>query len=135
SRIIKAHDGLFATRVALRATAEDDDRRLQDLVCSVVHPDLHAVDGAIRIQRSTGRALQLLVSPLHSRDAVLGVTGSAVVFISDPDTSVESLDRALQRLYELTPTESRVTTCLAEGMSIQEAADVMRVEVSTARSH
>jgi DNA-binding CsgD family transcriptional regulator len=57
-----------------------------------------------------------------------------VLFISDPDRSLELPTNFLQRCYGLTPAEGKITMALLEGYSLKEAADACGVRYNTAKS-
>jgi DNA-binding CsgD family transcriptional regulator len=88
--------------------------------------------GAFQIPREAPRRpLSLLVTPLAADSS----SASYVVFIGDPDRSVDTGARVLTRLYDLTPRESRIAGLLVQGRSLDEAAGELGITVATARSH
>jgi DNA-binding CsgD family transcriptional regulator len=58
-----------------------------------------------------------------------------MVFIRDPEQkSVASRD-VIQQLFELTPAEASLALLLADGMTLDEAADQLDIRKNTARAH
>ena len=84
-------------------------------------------DGAIRISRSSCAPLPLLVCPLAD--------GHAAIFLGDHDFPLQMAQEAIRRWYGLTCTEARLAAALAEGSSLEEAADAMGIKPNTARTH
>ena len=64
--------------------------------------------------------------PVHSH---------AVVFISDPASKPGISADTLQELFDFTAKEAGVAACLANGMTLNEAAEALSVSVNTAKSH
>ncbi|WP_096702176.1 response regulator [Magnetospirillum sp. 15-1] len=83
---------------------------------------------ALSITRpSLKRSLSVLISPLPGSRAAL--------YIGDPDDLPLVPPEQLARLLDLTPSEARLTHSLALGHSVEEAAGLSEVTVSTARSY
>ena len=65
-----------------------------------------------------------------------GEQPAAVVYISDNHSSGLCLDPALlAAMYGLTPSESRIATQVARGMTLDEAADALHVSINTVKTH
>jgi DNA-binding CsgD family transcriptional regulator len=95
---------------------------------------------AFSIPRPSGAApYALLVSTLwgnHLRfDLGLLDDPVAVLFLSDPQRRQEAPAELLQRLFGLTPAESRVLENLVAGHSLKTTAGILEVSQNTARHH
>jgi DNA-binding CsgD family transcriptional regulator len=87
------------------------------------------------IQRISGKCpLQILVTPSVREDIFFGTRGTALVFVSDPETQRTQAD-VLRTLYGLTPAEATVASLLAEGKSVKEIADRTTVRENSVRIH
>ena len=60
---------------------------------------------------------------------------SVAVFISDPGHAVEPRKQAIASLFGLTPAEAGLSLQLANGLTLDEAAEVLSVSRNTARAH
>lgn len=84
----------------------------------------------------TPQALGLMIRPVRPEDsAAYPVHSHAVLFISDPLGRQHISSETLQELFGLTEGESRVAAQLANGFTLNEAADELSISVNTAKSH
>jgi DNA-binding CsgD family transcriptional regulator len=60
---------------------------------------------------------------------------ATLLFILDPETSVETVEAELRQLYGLTSTEARLANLLMEGKALDECCKILNVRRSTARTH
>jgi len=60
---------------------------------------------------------------------------SVLVFVMDPELSVEAAETDLRQLYGLTQTESRVANLLMEGKTLDESCQQLAIRRSTGRTH
>lgn len=58
-----------------------------------------------------------------------------IVLIYSPPRDPERLGKALGEVYGLTPQERRLAIAIYDGLSLSEAAKLIGIEVSTARTH
>ena len=81
--------------------------------------------------------LPILISPakgvLHGFETN-GSIAHAVMCVSDPERSYLIESDRLAAAYELTPAEAQVAVSIANGLSVEEAAKINNVAVSTIRS-
>jgi len=126
-------DGRVTTALS---TSRSELSALVDSACGSRIESLRPLGGAMRVQSKRGTAsLEVVVSTLRLREvAFASQPPRAVMFIRDPDVSVPPLAR-LQQLFGLTVAEGRVAQLLASGLSVQELADALHVELTTARTH
>ncbi|MGB8259545.1 MAG: helix-turn-helix transcriptional regulator, partial [Terracidiphilus sp.] len=95
-----------------------------------------AAGGAMLLERRPPRRpLRLVVTPFRSSTILLDERPVALVFLSDPDATLESPHATLCGLYQLTPAECRLTNLLAQGSDLACAATQLSISVETARFH
>lgn len=89
--------------------------------------------GALAVPRKPPRGpLTLLIAPLGGRSGRTAVVKA--VFISCRERGPETGEE-LRRLYDLTPSESGLTSLLVQGLSLKEAAAELGITENTARTH
>ena len=133
-------DGLLLVRDGLSASRATDAAALRGLVsdaCSTGGGKGLLPGGALHVARQPPRrALNVLVAPLRARAfALADESPAAVVFVGDPERSVQGIDDVLRGLYGLTPAETAVTTLLLEGLRTDQLADRLGITLFTARTH
>ena len=79
--------------------------------------------------------LQVVISPFCSGSLMNEPEANALVLFSDPFSKPKSRAAILRSLYGLTPTESRLSDFLIQGLEVREAAGRLRITVGTARFH
>lgn len=137
-----ADDGLTLTaRGTITAARPDDARKLAEAVAEATA----SADGrglspgrSLAIPRpSGGHPHMLQIAPLRVDASRVQAAGAAraVVFIADPDHETKPPEEQLQSLYGLTRAEARLAVRLAEGRSVSEAAEMLHIQVGTARQH
>jgi DNA-binding CsgD family transcriptional regulator len=149
-RILAEKDGIWLAGNTLCVDSSQESRELQRMIRSaladsgaIAAPDSEGVDGpgvveAMSITRPSGRAkLGVLVravplgqwSESKQRPAV-------VVFLRDPESNAAQPSQELvRRLFGLTRMEAQLALLLAEGLTLDEAAEKMNVRRNTARTH
>jgi DNA-binding CsgD family transcriptional regulator len=88
-------------------------------------------------RRVPARPHHLLVAPLPalgSREAS-AIGPACVVLLSNPRAGAQLDEDLLQRLYGLTPAESRVVTLMIQGHDVKSVSRLLNVSVSTTRTH
>jgi DNA-binding CsgD family transcriptional regulator len=83
-----------------------------------------------------GRALQFVAAPFgcSDRGGPLGRRFARAVFIGDPKRKTGDPIGVLNEVYGLTPGETRLTLLLLSDCSLEEAAGLLKISRSTARS-
>jgi DNA-binding CsgD family transcriptional regulator len=136
--LLGQRDGLLVERGMLKTARSKDTVMLHRLILEAVATTIDRNDhasGVMLIQRISGKfPLQILVTPSVREDIFFGTRGSALVFVSDPETQRTQAD-VLRTLYGLTPAEAAVASLLAEGKSVKEIADHTAVRENTVRMH
>ena len=60
---------------------------------------------------------------------------AATIVVTDPELPVAVNEASLRRLFGLTRAESALVTCLLQGKSVEQAADLLFVSIHTVRTH
>jgi DNA-binding CsgD family transcriptional regulator len=92
---------------------------------------------ALRVPRDDADGfLALLVRPLPPSPSAESSTAPAVaVFFGAPGAGDGLSPSALRQLFGLTPAEALLATRLADGLSLDDAADALDIARNTARAH
>ena len=138
--ILELKDGLRVVGKQLEASYANDNRKLLGLVRdALTHP--HAakltLTEAMSITRPSGRlSWGLIVQSISSDQWTEGKQRpSVVVFVRDTEGRVDPPVRLAQQLFHLTPAETALAIQLANGLSLEEAAEVLNIKRNTARAH
>lgn len=140
--IADANDGLRIVGQRLVIDGSDGDgvrTRAQRLIRSALSGTPSAGD-AFQLKRpSGGEAYSVLVSALWGNQLRFGWSmlnePLAIVYVRDPDRPEETRLETLQRLYGLTPSQSRLAELLATGCSLSEAAERLDITLTSARQY
>ncbi len=137
-----------ANRIARRLGEEGDGLRIRDSqLTGVAMPEAQHLseafkcvaaggpDVSLRLRRPSGRRpLFMRVAAVGSPPAGQGsCSPTALVLITDPDTSMVPSRKLLTEIYALTAAESALTQMLLQGRNLGEAARALSVQVTTAR--
>jgi len=79
-----------------------------------------------------GATIELVVLPANDPSRSDGL---AVVLFRTPHEQPGGLEKLLEQLYQLTPTEARVACAVVEGQGLKRSAQQLGIGVSTARTH
>src|SRR4029077_7500218 len=137
--ILSAADGLVLRRGSLTAQVSWESREL----CGLVHAACQTGSGrgfhpggAMLISRvRSPHPLQVLISPFHSKNVLIEMRPTAVLFIIDPDRNPLLNEGLLHSLFNLTPAEVHLCMRLCEGESLSEAAEFNSISINTAKTH
>jgi DNA-binding CsgD family transcriptional regulator/PAS domain-containing protein len=141
-RILAEHDGIERAGRALSVARQSESRELQRLIHKAIEAG-HAGQGpgmvdAMSITRPSGRSrFGIVVRSLPTSHQPEGLLRpAAVLMLRDPEQSglPDSRDM-VQRLFGLTRSEADLALCLAEGCTLDEAAEKMHVTRNTARTY
>ena len=140
SAILDTKDGLTISGKQLEASYADDNRRLQALVreaLTVSHTGKVALNEAMSVSRPSGRlSWGLIVQRISSDQWTEGKQRPSVaVFVRDTEGRVDPPVRLAQQLFHLTPAETALAIQLANGLSLEEAAEILNIKRNTARAH
>lgn len=138
-RILALKDGLSIDRNGPSADDARENASLQNLIADAIERvgrDTSMTTGFLAVSRPSGkRAFAVMVAPLLT--GVLSVLRDAAVaiLVADPDAGRVADPEVLHALYSLTHSEAELVRLLAQGLSLEEAADARGVSMNTARSH
>lgn len=137
--LLKHRDGLISAHQMLRAANCRQSFQFEKLIRAAAqtgngngfHPG-----GVMEISRKPPRLpLVISVAPLRAQVPVrFAEQAAAVIFITDPELRVEPAREVLLRLYGLTPAEYELALLMAQGNTLQQAAQTRRTSIETARA-
>ncbi len=138
--ILEAGDGLRVSGKQLEATYPLDNRKLQRLIREALTPraaSRHAVAEAMSVSRPSGRVAWGLVLQVISPDEWTEGKHrpSVAVFVRDAERKAQPPVRLAQQLFHLTAAETSLAIQLANGLSLDEASEVLNIRRNTARAH
>lgn len=138
--ILASSDGLKLVSGGLEAFYPSDNRALQHLIRGAFakHASgLPAVVEAVSIARPSGQpSLGVVVEVLPPGEWAAGRGKPiAVLYVRDPAGRSLADAGMVRQLFNLTPTETAVALKLADGASLEEAAEALGIRRNTARAH
>ncbi len=139
-RLAGEGDGFQLDQRGVRAASAAQTRELRQLVAAVSQRrggSLGERGETLRLHRPSGRIpYEVLVLPLprgHHDD--LFSEAAAVVFVTDPESNVQTPEQFVRGLYDLTHAEAQLAMLLARGHSLSEASDLLGVSRNTVHTH
>jgi DNA-binding CsgD family transcriptional regulator/PAS domain-containing protein len=138
--MLHTSDGLKLVGGRLEATYPSDNRELQRLVrnafCTEVKAGQPGAE-AMSVSRPSGQvSLGLVVEAIPSMDWADGKgKPAAVVYIRDAVGKSIASEVVTKQLFNLTKAETALAMELANGLSLEEAAEHLNIRRNTARAH
>ncbi|MNR04727.1 hypothetical protein D3C85_1207120 [compost metagenome] len=125
-------DGLKWAGQGIEAYYRNERSMLQELIASA-GPSPQVMS----ISRSSGkRKLGLVVRSIPLREESEGKGQPAwVIFLCDPDAQTIAPREILRQVFDFTPSEATLAMELANGLSVDEAAELLGIRRNTARTH
>ena len=138
--IVEQADGLRVVGKQLEATYANDNRKLQRLVRDAMAPKTAgkvALIEAMSVSRPSGRVSWGLVVQAMAPDQWTEGKHrpSVAVFVRDAEGKAHPPVKLAQQLFQLTPAETALAIELANGLSLEEAAEALSIRRNTARAH
>lgn len=139
--MLRARDGLEVHGSRLIASVSAESSQLRSLIAnasSILTASDRAHPGLMCVTRpSARRPLVLLVAPPPIEDQGDGGVSelAAVIFVTDPETSLGPSDAFLRQCYGLTPAECDVAVSIGQSHSIDETARSLKISPQTVRVH
>ncbi|MCX2900548.1 helix-turn-helix transcriptional regulator [Pseudomonas mandelii] len=135
--ILARSDGLKLVGGRLEATYPSDNRELQRLIRSAFDPDAPKSAEAMSVTRPSGLVnLGVVVESIPSLDwAEEKGQPAALVYIRDASSKSLASEVVTKQLFNLTKAETALAMELANGLSLEEAAEVLNIRRNTARAH
>lgn len=137
--LIAAKDGLRRSGSLLSGTKLADTLRLQAAIEHVVATNEGGTTPAraapvVALTRERRRPLLAAIVANRAPSAGTGES-AAIVYIFDPEQDLRARLEPACKLYGLSPVETKLTCLLADGTSLADAAERMRVREQSARSY
>ena len=139
---------LFAREAGLGLSADGQmrlkpaqaERRLLSLIAEAAAVGLSGEgDSASHMifERGGQRApLSLMVFPAGGhRTELMSSEACAAIYVSDPDNRINPSESLLRGLYQLTRAEARLASLLVRGLTVEQAAERLKVTRNTIRTH
>ena len=138
--ILKNADGLKLVGGRLEATYPSDNRELQRLVKHAFSQEVReggATADAMSVTRPSGQvSLGLVVEAIPSLEWAEGKSKpAAVIYIRDSVGKSLASEVVTKQLFNLTKAETALAMELANGLSLEEAAENLNIRRNTARAH
>lgn len=138
--ILDMEDGLKISGGMLEATYGNDNRKLQRLIKdALLHSQVSrmTMTEGISVSRQSGQLNWGVVVQSISPDewSEGKQRPSVAVFMRDTDGKADPPVRLAQQLFQLTPAETSLAIQLANGLSLEEAAEALNIRRNTARAH
>ncbi|NDV12706.1 helix-turn-helix transcriptional regulator [Crenobacter caeni] len=142
--LLSEGDGLKRTQGRLEASYPGDNRALQALIKDSLarsageKPESDpTIAEALSLARPSGRvSLGVVVKAVPPNDWVSGrQRPAAIVYIRDAEQKSQAPLKVTQKLFGLTQAESQLAVHLANGLSLEEAAEELGIRHNTARAH
>lgn len=137
--ILDMQDGLRVVGHQLEATYANDNRKLQRMIKDALQPSEQkmGLTEALSVSRPSGQlAWGVVVQSISPDEWTEGKQRPAVaVFVRDSESKTQPPVKLAQQLFQLTPAETMLAIQLANGMSLEEAAEALNIRRNTARAH
>ena len=141
NEIIAEKDGLQRKNNVLEISFSPENRKLQTLIQQALDERAGHAPGVVQamsVTRPSGKAkLGVLVRKIAfnewSEDNAR--RPACAIFVRDPDRKSQASDEIMRKLFDLTPAEAALALALANGSTIEEAAEVLGISKNTARAH
>jgi DNA-binding CsgD family transcriptional regulator/PAS domain-containing protein len=137
---IDAGDALKISNERLHALNNQDNRELQRMVQEAAsHANgVEGPVGAVSVTRnSSPQGLGVIVQRLGPTVSWLNGRHqpAIVLFLRDPEIKTQPPSKVIQQLFHFTPAETTLAIELANGLSLDEAAELLNIRRNTARAH
>ncbi len=139
--ILGAKDGIRVAKGGLDVEYGQESRKFQHLLRRAQmghHGSAPALAEAMSITRPSGRGkLGVLIRtiPLSEWSEDHRHRPACAVFIRDPERKSRASHEVVRKLFDLTPAETALALVLADGMTLDEAAEALGTSKNTARAH
>ncbi len=139
--ILESGDGLKIVGGRLEASYPSDNRELRRLIKDAFANKRgegeHTLPEAMSVTRPSGEvSLGVVVESIPSTAWAEGKgQPAAVVYIRDAVGKSQASNEVAKKLFGLTPAETALSVQLANGLSLEEAAEALNIRRNTARAH
>ncbi|SDL90715.1 DNA-binding transcriptional regulator, CsgD family [Oryzisolibacter propanilivorax] len=140
SSILEQQDGLKVSGGMLEATYANDNRKLQRLIKdALLHTRVSrlSMTEGMAISRQSGQLnWGVVVQSMSADEWTEGKQRPSVaVFVRDTSGKADPPVKLAQQLFQLTPAETALAIQLANGLSLEETAELLNIRRNTARAH
>jgi len=134
AEFLAARDGLVIGPSGLVRTNQiKESAELSRLIKLAIENGEAGLPHALSVTREeSDRALSVVVAPLPNGNAGARV---AVLLVSAPEMQPLPSVETVARLFDLTDAEARLAVALSEGHRIEDAAEILGITVSSARTY
>jgi DNA-binding CsgD family transcriptional regulator len=135
--ILKLRDGIELGPTGLVRTSLKCTPSLNSLMDTVIKAGAGLRDSVLPVRRPSGkRSLTAVVRAVEGASADSDpLSPATLLFILDPEISVETVETELRQLYGLTSTEASLANLLMEGKALDDCCKILDIRRSTARTH
>ena len=135
--ILKLHDGIELGPTGLVRTSLKCTPSLNSLMDTAIKAGGGSRDSALPVRRPSGKRPFTAVVRAVEGAAIDSdpLSPATLLFILDPEFSVETVEAELRQLYGLTSTEASLANLLMEGKALDECCKLLDIRRSTARTH
>ncbi|MBV8249728.1 MAG: LuxR family transcriptional regulator [Comamonas sp.] len=138
--ILDLQDGLKISGGMLEANYANDNRKLQRLIKdALVHTQVSrlSMTEGMSVSRQSGQLnWGVVVQSISPDEWTEGKQRPSVaVFVRDTGGKADPPVKLAQQLFQLTPAETSLAIQLANGLSLEEAAEALNIRRNTARAH
>jgi DNA-binding CsgD family transcriptional regulator len=135
--IVKLRDGIELGPTGLVRTSLKCTPSLNSLMDTVIKAGGGSRDSVLPVRRPSGKrpftaVVRAVEGAATDSDPLSPAT---LLFILDPEFSVETVEAELRQLYGLTSTEASLANLLMEGKALDECCKILDIRRSTARTH
>jgi len=135
--ILKLRDGIELGPTGLVRTSLKCTPSLNSLMDTVIKAGGGSRDSVLPVRRPSGKrpftaVVRAVEGAATDSDPLSPAT---LLFILDPEFSVETVEAELRQLYGLTSTEASLANLLMEGKALDECCKILDIRRSTARTH
>src|SRR5215470_7565910 len=135
--ILRLRDGIELGPTGLVRTSLKCTPSLSSLMEAVIKARDGSHDSVLPVRRPSGRRpFTAIVRAVEGASAESDpLSPATLLFILDPEISVETVEAELRQLYGLTSTEASLANLLMEGKALDDCCKILKVRRSTARTH
>ena len=138
-RILELDDGLRLDRNGPSAEDARENASLQGLIADAMDAKAgggSVATGFLAVSRpSRKKSFAVMVAPLLDGGSSVVRDAAVAIFVADPNAGRLHDPEVLGAVYSLTHSEAELVRLLAQGMTLEEAAEARGVSMNTARSH
>jgi DNA-binding CsgD family transcriptional regulator len=138
--ILQMNDGLKLVGDRLEAAYGEDNRKMHRLIRQMLTQEAPLKVGlieALSVSRPSGKVnFGVVIKAITPDEWTEGKhRPSVAVFVRDCEAKADPVAGLAQKMFQLTPAETALVIHLANGLSLDEASEVLDIRRNTARAH